>query len=195
MASVALVVLLLSMLSAWWSVAESGDMDWEGKLVSVLQMDARFRAKWCSSVHLDDETLRAVFACQYITILDQHELKRAYDTCLKVVFGSLRSHDYAYIRQESCHRPDANKLFVKCLVDIHWKRQPEIMQQLTKKSSKRESLMRLLPVLMERIQCQSDAIHVSPFQDSDANEVRDTKVDMNSINLSLLLSTALNKRS
>lgn len=175
------------------SVCDRG-VDWESKLVTVFQANARFRAKWCSDVVLDEATLKSAFACQWITVMDQHKLKQAYDTCLTVVFGSLRSKDYAFIRKQACSRKEANRFFVKCLIDEHWKLQPDLMQQLTRRGSRKETLMRLLPVLMERIQCQNDAIGVNPFQDSDENSVEDTKVDVNSISLSLLLHTALNER-
>lgn len=169
------------------------DVDWQAKLVTVLQANARFRSKWCSDVVLDSVTLKSAFACQWITVLDQHKFRQAYETCLKVVFGSLHSADYAYIRKQGCSRPEANRFFVKCIMDEHWKLQPDLMQELTQPGSRKEILMRILPVLMERVQCQNDAIGVDPFQDSDENSVQDTKVDLNSISLSLLLHTALRK--
>jgi hypothetical protein len=79
-------------------------------------------------------------------------------------------------------------------MDLHWKLQPEMMQSLTQGVTPRESLMRILPMILERQTCQNDALNINMYDGNDDNDVDHTMVDKSG-DLSVLFAAIFRKKS
>lgn len=186
------MLLLLPLLPAFFVLANSNEVDWENKLLTVFKSNARFKSKWCSKEEFDDTTLKAVYACQLISVLDSVKMKEVHDSCRTVVFGG-RGISLRYVRRQLCDSADLRKFYVKCLMDLHWKQQPEIMESITRASQK-ESLKRILPMAMERQACLNDALNLKTYDNNDDNDVDHTMVDKSG-DLAFLFATAFRKKT
>lgn len=166
--------------------------DWENKLLTVFRFNARFKSKWCSKEEFDDATLKSVYACQFISVLDSVKLRDAHDSCRTVVFGG-KGVSLRYVRRQLCDSEDMRRFYVKCLMDLHWKQQPEIMETMTL-ASRKESLQRILPMVMERQACQNDALNLRMYDSNDDNDVDHTMVDKSG-DLAFVFATVFRKKS
>jgi len=185
------VLLLVSLLSG---LAECDDgINWESKLFTVFKSNARFKEKWCSKEEFDDKTLNAVYSCQFISVLDSVKVKKAHESCRTVVFGS-RGSSLRYVRRQLCDSRELRKFYIKCLMDIHWKEQPHMMESLTQTSSRREALIRVLPMVLERQNCQNDALNIDLYNNNDSNDVDHTMVDKSG-DLAILFASVIRKKT
>ena len=174
-------------------VLDCTDVDWDSKLMTVFKSNARFKAKWCSKEEFADATLEAVYACQFISVLDSVKVKKAHESCRTVVFGA-KGKSLKHVRRQLCDSADLRNFYIKCLMDLHWKQQPEMMQSLIQTSSPKESLKRILPMILERQACQNDALNINMYDGNDENDLDSTMVDKSG-DLTLMFAAAFRKKS
>lgn len=171
----------------------SSDQGVDEKFLVVLKNQWVIQQKWCSKEELPIATIRAVHACNEISVLRTTTKQQAYELCLKNVFPQ-NHNDLVYVRRSLCDSSRDRKLLSDCVFQMYWKLEPEMMQLLKKDLTPKDAVRKLLPLAIERQLCQADALGIDLSQANESNDITNESVYKNG-DLALLLSASLRSKS